>query len=181
LAKQFLIHNKDYAGDKIQGQRIAQEDDFGFDNSRTSDFLMILADGMGGHQGGDYASRYAIKTFMEHYESTSGEVNKRLWRALHETNTQLGLEAKTQSKLKGMGCTLVGAVFNGKQLEWISVGDSPLWLYRAERLYRLNADHSMKPILQEMVQDGELTPTDEIGGTEAPCVTSAHNKDIEDR
>lgn len=158
MAKQFLIHNKEYAGDNIQGQRAAQEDDFGFDNSKASDFLMILADGMGGHQGGDYASHCAIKTFMDSYHIATGEVDKRLWRALHETNCQLGIEAKTKSELNGMGCTLVGAVFNGKQLEWISVGDSPLWLYHAGQLRRLNADHSMKPILQEMVQGGELTP-----------------------
>jgi len=56
-----------------------------------------------------------------------------------------------------MGCTLVGVVLNEKGLEWISVGDSPLWLYHAEQLHRLNADHSMMPILQKQVERGVLT------------------------
>ncbi len=156
--KEFLTINKEYAGDFIQGGRNYQEDDFGFDNSRPFDFLMVLADGMGGHQGGAEASSLAIKSFMNAYHIAKGSVTKRLKEALEITNQQIGIQAKSDPKLKGMGCTLVGVVFNGEQLEWISVGDSPLWLYNAaEGLRRLNADHSMKPILEEQVQHGQLT------------------------
>ncbi len=155
--KEFLTINKEYAGDFIQGGRNYQEDDFGFDNSRQFDFLMVLADGMGGHQGGAEASRIAIKSFMNAYHIAKGSVTKRLKEALEITNQQIGIQAKSDPKLKGMGCTLVGLVFNGEQFEWISVGDSPLWLYNAQGLRRLNADHSMKPILEEQVQHGQLT------------------------
>jgi PPM family protein phosphatase len=158
LARQFLIRNKEYAGIRIQGGRDYQEDDFGFDNSRPNDFLMILADGMGGHQGGAHASHCAVKTFMDSYHSAKGSVAKRLRRALRKANQQLALEAKDKPKLEGMGCTLVGVAISDEQIEWISVGDSPLWLYNAGRLYRLNADHSMKPLLEQQVQNGELTP-----------------------
>ena len=156
--KEFLTINKEYAGDFIQGGRNYQEDDFGFDNSRPFDFLMVLADGMGGHQGGAEASSLAIKSFMNAYHIAKGSVTKRLKEALEITNQQIGIQAKSDPNLKGMGCTLVGLVFNGEQLEWISVGDSPLWLYNAAGgLRRLNADHSMKPILEEQVQHGQLT------------------------
>jgi len=155
--KEFLTINKEYAGDFIQGGRNYQEDDFGFDNSRPCDFLMVLADGMGGHQGGAEASSLAIKSFMNAYHIAKGSVTKRLKEALEITNQQLGIQAKSDPNLKGMGCTLVGLVFNGEQLEWISVGDSPLWLYNAGGLRRLNADHSMKPILEEQVRHGQLT------------------------
>jgi len=158
LTNEFLTIDKEYAGDFIQGGRNYQEDDFGFDNSRPFDFLMVLADGMGGHQGGAEASRCAIKSFMNAYHITKGSVAKRLQEALEITNQQVGIAAKSEPNLKGMGCTLVGVVFNGEQLEWISVGDSPLWLYNAGELRRLNADHSMKPILEEQVQRGDLTP-----------------------
>ncbi len=156
--KEFLTINQEYAGDFIQGGRDCQEDDFGFDNSRPFDFLMVLADGMGGHQGGAEASRCAIKSFMNAYKIAKGSIAKRLKEALEITNQQVGIIAKSNPNLKGMGCTLVGVVFNGEQLEWISVGDSPLWLYNDVRgLCRLNADHSMKPILDEQVHRGEMT------------------------
>lgn len=157
LMKEFLTINKEYAGDFIQGGRDYQEDDFGFDNSRPFDFLMVLADGMGGHQGGAEASRCAIKSFINTYQIAKGSVTERLKEALQITNQKLGIEAKSDPNLKGMGCTLVGVVFNGEQLEWISVGDSPLWLYNTGGLRRLNADHSMKPILEEQVRCGQLT------------------------
>lgn len=160
MARQFLTINKEYAGDRIQGERNYQEDDFGFDNSQPNDFFMVLADGMGGHQGGEIASRCAIEAFMDAYHAVSGTtVAERLLQGLRQTNRQLALEVQSNPKLRGMGCTLVGvAITNGEQLEWISVGDSPLWLYSRGRLHRLNADHSMKPVLQELVERGELTP-----------------------
>lgn len=158
LAKQFLIIEQDYAGDCIQGKRNYQEDDFGFDNSKPFDFLMILADGMGGHKGGAEASICAIKTFMDTYGLATGTVAARLQQALEQSNHQLALEIQKNPTLKGMGCTLAGVAFNGEQIQWISVGDSPLWLYSVGRLSRLNADHSMKPILQKKVRSGELTP-----------------------
>jgi len=159
LAKLFLINNEEFAGERIQGKRHYQEDDFGFDNSQPQDFLMVLADGMGGHKGGAFASDCAIKTFMNSYHAVSGRVAERLQQALQKTNQQLALEVQSKPKLKGMGCTLVGAALSEAQIEWVSVGDSPLWLYKkAGQLVRLNADHSMKPILKELVRLGEIMP-----------------------
>jgi len=158
LSIQFLTLNKDYAGHHIQGERDYQEDYFRFDNSRANDFLMILADGMGGYEGGAVASSCAVETFMDSYHIAKGSAAERLQQALQKTNLQLALEKPSKPKLANMGCTLVGAAIHRDQLEWISVGDSPLWLYKAGRLHRLNADHSMKPILQKQVQRGELTP-----------------------
>ncbi|RKZ38415.1 MAG: serine/threonine-protein phosphatase [Gammaproteobacteria bacterium] len=158
MAKQLLYRSKNYAGNCIQGERNYQEDDFSFDNSQQNDFLIVLADGMGGHQGGAVASRCAVDAFKNHYHTVRGEVAKRLYKALLQANHQLLLKAQSQPKLKGMGCTLVGVAIHDSKLEWISVGDSPLWLYSAGRLRRLNADHSMKPFLQEQVKLGELTP-----------------------
>lgn len=162
MAKPFINRHKNYAGEAIQGDRSHQEDHFGFDNSRADDFLMVIADGMGGHQGGAIASRCAVKTFIETYRTLSGSTLKRLWETLQKTNDQLALEIQAQEKLKGMGCTLVGVALNEKGLEWISVGDSPLWLYHAEQLHRLNADHSLMPILQKQVERGVITPNEAL-------------------
>ena len=158
MNQQFLQINQHYAGKNIQGKRNYQEDDFGFDNSKPAGLLITLADGMGGHKGGATASSCTIQTFMRTYRAMSGKVAVCLGQSLQQANQQLVLETNKQPALAGMGCTFVGVVIKAGQLEWISIGDSPLWVYRAGRLYRLNADHSMKPILQEQVRRGDLTP-----------------------
>jgi serine/threonine protein phosphatase PrpC len=174
LARQFLTLNKEYAGIRIQGGRNYQEDDFGFDNSKPNDFLMILADGMGGHKGGAHASHCAVKTFMDAYHDIQGSVTKRLRKALKKANQQLALDTKLYPELEGMGCTLVGvALLDCDRLEWISVGDSPLWLYNADQLYRLNEDHSMKPLLEEQVRCGELTPEEAANHLDRNMLRSA--------
>ncbi|MDM8560625.1 protein phosphatase 2C domain-containing protein [Candidatus Parabeggiatoa sp. HSG14] len=157
MAKQFLIIDQDYTGDCIQGERHYQEDYFEFYNDKSNDFLMVLADGMGGHRGGDYASRCATQSFINTYHAVSGKIAVRLYRALQKANHQLALDAQSKPELRGMGCTLVGVAINKGELEWISIGDSPLWLYRAKHLHRLNADHSMKPFLEMLVQQGQLS------------------------
>ena len=173
MTKLFLS-NKHYAGKRIQGEREYQEDDFIFDH-RPDHFLMVLADGMGGHHGGAQASRCAVQAFGEGYQiyenhyagrsKTDGEhklprknVARQLRNALYYANQQIALETHSKPELYGMGCTLVGVVIGDYQLEWISVGDSPLWLYSRGELRRLNADHSMKPFLDEQVRRGHLTP-----------------------
>jgi protein phosphatase len=158
----FLEPDKHYAGQRIQGKRNYQEDDFGFDNQIPSDFIMMVADGLGGHQGGAHASHCVVQSFLKHYRTSSGTVAQRLQKALEQANLQLAKDAEDNSKLYGMGCTLVAVVFHDHQIEWISVGDSPLWLYdsQVDQLHRLNLDHSMKVLLQERVHRGELTPAE---------------------
>ena len=56
-----------------------------------------------------------------------------------------------------MGSTVVAAVISQHGLDWISVGDSPLWLFRDGTLHRLNADHSMAPVLANLVAVGRMT------------------------
>ena len=60
-------------------------------------------------------------------------------------------------ELASMGSTLVAAVVSNQGLNWISVGDSPLWLFRKGALERLNADHSMAPVLADLVATGRMT------------------------
>ncbi|SEH04883.1 PP2C family protein-serine/threonine phosphatase [Candidatus Venteria ishoeyi] len=158
---------KHFAGDRIQGARTYQEDDYGWDNHRSGDFLMVLADGMGGHQGGDVASTTAIETFVEQYDlsaHTGISISQRLLDALHQTNQELARKISHNPEMEGMGCTFLGVVCSrqGSQerLEWVSVGDSPLWLYRAGRLTQINADHSMKPVLENEVENKQLTATE---------------------
>ena len=121
-------------------------------------FLLALADGMGGHQGGDTASRLAVEAAITHWAAElTGNNTERLQALVPEVNEFVCKMALGEQGLLDMGSTLVVALIDGAQLHWVSVGDSPLWLYRQGTLRRLNADHSMRPLIDEMVIHGEIT------------------------
>lgn len=158
-----MIPGRHFAALQIQGARPYQEDHFGCVNDlkptdpQPSHLLLVLADGMGGHNGGAHASRVAVDCFMQTYMTTIGGVSQRLEQALAASNERIRVDAEADSALNGMGCTLVGVAFLEDGVVWISVGDSPFWRYREGIVKKLNADHSMAPILALQVQNGHLT------------------------
>ena len=72
-----------------------------------------------------------------------------------------------------MGTTLIAAVVIGPALYWVSVGDSLLWVFRDGRLHRLNADHSMRPVLQDLVELGRMTEEEALNDPRANQLRSA--------
>ncbi len=119
--------------------------------------LLVLADGMGGHAGGATASRLVCDTFIEACLAATGETSARLRTALDEANQSIHRVAAETPSLSGMGSTLVGVALGRDGLEWISVGDSPLYLYRAAEIALLNEDHSLAPALDQMAAEGRIT------------------------
>lgn len=77
--------------------------------------------------------------------------------ALTVANALIGDKAESDPNLAGMGTTLVGASFTDEALEWVSVGDSPLYLYRDGEIALLNEDHSLAPALDQLARDGHIT------------------------
>jgi len=176
LATLQLKHLQDYEGKQIQGTRDYQEDDFGFDVTNNDLLLMQLADGMGGYAGGDVASTSTIEAFMDIYDPHDGRTTaERLEFALNTANNALTKVIKEDPDLAGMGCTFVGAVLSNKfsRLHWISVGDSPFWLFRNGILIRLNIDHSKRTELKEQVEKGEITESTAAKDPERNSLTSA--------
>ncbi|MEO8559129.1 MAG: protein phosphatase 2C domain-containing protein [Rhodospirillales bacterium] len=149
------------ASRSIQGGRDYQEDKCAVTTIRTEQgqaaMLAVLADGMGGHAGGAVASEIAVQRFAERFQSQGGETAERLRQSLIAANEAIAHKSQNNPDLLGMGCTLVGLVARQGQLDWVSVGDSPLWLYSNGALQRLNEDHSMMPVLQARVDRGELS------------------------
>jgi len=148
---------------QIAGARDYQEDrmavhTFAADTGkRAGELLLVLADGMGGHAGGEVASRLVVEQFCQDYINGQAGVIEALRSSLNSTNEYLAEAVAETPKLRGMGATLIGCVVRGSDLYWISVGDSPLWLFRDGSLQRLNADHSMLPLLEAMVSSGEMS------------------------
>ena len=152
-----------FAARQIPGKREYQEDDYslldgrdlGLDGSEHT--MLLVADGMGGHVGGATASGLLSKTFVEAYPQASGPIVDRLRECLEAANNAIADAIAENPELDSMGSTLVVAIVTGEGLRWISVGDSPLWLFREGQLSRLNADHSMAPVLAELVAAGRMT------------------------
>ena len=148
-----------------QGARPYQEDsllqDFVDDGARG---YVVLADGMGGHAAGDVASGLAVQTVSRSlgqaiHESEDFETNiaALLRAAVRRANRALADEAGGASGTARMGTTLITAILCDARLYWTSVGDSPLYLWRDGRLRLLNEDHSMAPVIDRMVEQGELS------------------------
>ena len=150
-------------GKQILGQRDTQEDAFRIirqsEEDPNADILMLLADGMGGHAGGEVASNLALEVFEKHFTSVSQnpKPRQRLREALLAANEAVGRRVKEDRALAGMGCTVLAVLKIGDRLLWASVGDSPLFLYRDGKLNRLNADHSLYGELLEMVEAGKIS------------------------
>ncbi len=119
--------------------------------------IAVLADGMGGHTGGALASRMVCEQFLATAAQHEGAPRDRLEAALYAANAALASKVADKPALAGMGSTLIGTAFTDAGIEWISVGDSPLYLFRRGEIAILNEDHSMAPMLDRLVANGRLT------------------------
>lgn len=121
--------------------------------------VALLADGMGGHAAGDVASGTICSAFLQHVlEGSTAPTQIRLATGLQHANGILRRKAAADSALGGMGTTCVGLAVGQDGAHWISVGDSPLWLFRGGRLERLNDDHSLAPLLDKLAAEGKMDP-----------------------
>ncbi|MGI9408255.1 MAG: PP2C family protein-serine/threonine phosphatase [Hyphomicrobiaceae bacterium] len=157
-----------HASEAITGARDHQEDyclfafaDGGPGNERTGEtgageLIAVLADGMGGHVAGERASQTACNSFAETYGRNRVPARERLSDALAACNQALAAAIAEDDSLEGMGCTLIGSAFGERGMRWVSVGDSHLYLFRDRKLFLLNEDHSMAPVIDEMASKGLL-------------------------
>lgn len=119
--------------------------------------LAVVCDGMGGHSCGDVAAETAAETFIGTFAEMPSEdsVPERFQAALTAANEAVG-RLFEGSSLYG-GCTLTALYASVSLLWWVSVGDSPLMLWRAKHLHRLNADHSMRAFYEGCVREGSMS------------------------
>ena len=146
------------------GTRKEQQDEFGFSALDDPEFvahagcLAVLADGMGGMANGAEASHVAVRVFLDQYraKSASEPVADALRRAFEEANRAVFAAAEKCGLEGKMGTTLVAAVLRPGGIEWISAGDSRLYLIRNHRLFQVSRDHDLGAELDAAVDRGEL-------------------------
>lgn len=170
----------DVASGISQGARDYQED------AITADFpvgaeagFVVLADGMGGHAAGDVASKIVLTEVYSElkfhfanvasFEARAPEILRTVAELANET---LRHHARTNPETEGMGATLVVPALVENRLWWISIGDSPLFLFRDGKLRQLNEDHSMAPQIDLMVQAGLLDAETAATHPDRNCLVS---------
>ena len=115
--------------------------------------LFVVADGMGGHQAGDYASRYIVENLVSYLQYTdNSQIVPLLREGILKVHTMLYQESKEKPELSGMGTTLVAAVADENTRYVANVGDSRLYLVR-DRIRQVTRDHSY---VEELVSLGRL-------------------------
>ncbi|MDE7447225.1 MAG: Stp1/IreP family PP2C-type Ser/Thr phosphatase [Lachnospiraceae bacterium] len=115
--------------------------------------VFIVADGMGGHNAGDYASKCTVETMVREIRGCFEKNPVRiLGKAVMAANDQIRRKAKEDSKLYGMGSTVVAATCLGHYLQVANVGDSRLYIINDE-IRQITRDHSL---VEEMVRMGGL-------------------------
>lgn len=118
--------------------------------------LMVVADGMGGANAGEEASRLAVDTVVQtFFESADADVPGMLLRALNAANHEVFTKSQDDPECAGMGTTCTALAFVGGDSYFAHVGDSRLYVLREGRMERLTRDHTL---LAEFIANGQLTP-----------------------
>jgi serine/threonine protein phosphatase PrpC len=139
-------HNEDYVDCKIPPD--ARE--LAYKGS-----LFVVADGMGGHQAGEVASRGAVETAIEHYYGDTGrDVPTSLVRAVRAANKRVYEQSQADPTKAGMGTTMVAAAVVGRRVYVANVGDSRAYLINRQGIVQITEDHSW---VEEQVRAGLLT------------------------
>ena len=132
--------------------------------------LFVVADGMGGHQAGDYASKCTVEVMIKEIAKSEGEdIERVLVKAIKAANREIIKEASGDEHLKGMGTTVVAATVKEQMLYFANVGDSRLYLIN-QGIQQLSKDHSL---VEELVRAGELDRAESRNHPQKNIITKA--------
>ena len=116
--------------------------------------LFIVADGMGGHNAGDYASKLTVETMVSEITSSTEEQPAKIFeKAISTANEMIRRKAAGEPDMEGMGTTVVAATFMDGQLRIANVGDSRLYIV-GKGIRQITRDHSL---VEEMVRAGTIS------------------------
>ncbi|MBF0317477.1 MAG: serine/threonine-protein phosphatase [Nitrospirae bacterium] len=118
-------------------------------------YCFVVADGLGGHKGGQIASQIAVNTVTEGFAGINGDnVSTQLTNAMLAAHNAIKQRSSVDDRLRNMQSTCVVAVILGEKVFWAYVGDSRIYIYRRGRCLYQSKDHSVVQLLLDM---GEIT------------------------
>jgi PPM family protein phosphatase len=146
------------------------------DSAITCANLIAVADGMGGHAGGEVASAIAINALSQLQpvlvdEKIDNDSREDLFLNItHEIDQEILEKSKAQPDLAGMGTTLTALSIFDKNIELLHIGDSRCYRYRDNKLEQLSYDHT---VMQELLDQGRLTPQEVFDHPQRSLLTQA--------
>ena len=140
--------------------RTHNEDNVTIISNKNNEFILAVADGMGGHKAGEIASSIAIDHITESFETKESLGKKEdaidwLRQIVKEINDKIFSYTASHPESKGMGTTLVIAVKTNDYILYGNIGDSSGYALKNEKLHKITKDHTLVNLL---VSTGELTP-----------------------
>ena len=154
----------------VIGDRAEQQDSFGY-KVEENDGIVVVCDGMGGHNGGQTASSLTVNKVLEFVSDGIPDPTQDLLRAM-ATESDKVVSALTfgDGSPLNAGSTLAAVIIKDMSLCWISVGDSRIYLKRGKEFLKVTNDHNYLLALDEGLESGEISPqqyTNELARSEA--------------
>ena len=135
------------------------------DSGLISPKLIAVADGMGGHAGGEVASTIAITALA------TTEINENsLLTITKDIDSAILHKSQTQPDLAGMGTTLTALHINNEAVELLHVGDTRCYAFAGGKLNQLSHDHT---VMQELIDQGRITPDEAVNHPQRSLLTHA--------
>ncbi len=153
-----------YVGTDTGRQRRANED-----SMLARSPLFVVADGMGGAQAGEVASRLAIESFQDGLDDTT-DAEAALAACAHGANVSIHERSQASAEHAGMGTTLTAVYVGAEEVAIAHVGDSRAYCLRDGELLRLTDDHSL---VDELIRQGKLTPEEAVEHPQRSVITRA--------
>ena len=135
------------------------------DSGLVSPKLIAVADGMGGHAGGEVASTIAITAL-----ATTEIDEKSLLTITKDIDSAILHKSQTQPDLAGMGTTLTALHINDESVELLHVGDTRCYAFAGGKLNQLSHDHT---VMQELIDQGRITPDEAVNHPQRSLLTHA--------
>ncbi|MEA3279493.1 MAG: Stp1/IreP family PP2C-type Ser/Thr phosphatase [Thermodesulfobacteriota bacterium] len=131
--------------------------------------LLILADGMGGHSGGEIASKTAVDVLMkEYYKDNGHSIRKSLEQAFLKANKEVLAKGQDDIRLKGMGSTLTAVVVKNDKMLYAHVGDSRGYIIHDNKISQFTEDHSY---VASLVKVGVISEEEALTHPERNIIT----------
>jgi serine/threonine protein phosphatase PrpC len=146
------------------------------DSGLVTERLIAVADGMGGHAGGEIASKIAITTLhslapvLTNSTIDSDSIEDLLLHSIHTIDSNISEYVQEANELRGMGTTLTALLLHDKIIALLHVGDSRCYRLRGNTFEQLSNDHT---VIQELLDQGAISPVDAIDHPQRSVLTQA--------
>ncbi|WP_185648928.1 Stp1/IreP family PP2C-type Ser/Thr phosphatase [Clostridium sp. DJ247] len=160
----------------IGNVRKINEDSVGFFEGKNHS-IYVVADGMGGHNAGEVASKIAVDTTIEYIKSfeTIDDIESTLIRSIQLANEKIFQLSQDSEGLGGMGTTITACLVKNKSMIVANVGDSGCYIMKNSGITKVTKDHSL---VQQLVDEGSITEEEAISHPNKNIITRALGTNI---